>query len=40
MNLDTYEKLQLNEVKELVKINCVNVTTKYELLIITTYQYL
>ena len=24
MNLDTFEKLQLNEVKELVKINCVS----------------
>lgn len=40
MNLETFEKLQLDEVKELVKTYCVNVTTKYELLIITTYQYL
>ncbi len=49
MNIDTFEKLQLNEVKELIKNYCVkeliknycvNVTTKYELLIITTYQYL
>lgn len=40
MNLDTFEKLQLNEVKELVKVYCVNVIIKYELLIISIYPYL